>query len=150
MQRDYILRMIEQAGTILKVLLQRVLARSTSRADLTGDLQRAAHLGGLDLELLRLCDADGLLHLVAPGGEGDPSRIWLGAETLYLDGIAAQLDGQAAEAAAVLARARALFGMVEPTWVLPTGFPEAVERIRDIDVRLREVAQSDMDSHERE
>jgi hypothetical protein len=140
MQRDYILRMIEQAGTILKHLLRRIRERSASRAELAADLQRAAHLGGLDLDLLRLCDADGLRHLVAPGGEPDPSRIWLAAETLYLDALAAQLDGQTVDAAMTFAKARALFGMVEPTWVLPTGFPEATVRIQDIDERLRALA----------
>jgi hypothetical protein len=135
-QRDYVLRLIEQAGTILKLLLRRILERSASRDELGRDLQRAAHLGGLDLDLLRLCDADGLLHLVAPGGEPDPSRTWLAAETLYLDGLAAELDDRPAEAAQSFAKARALFGMLQPDWVLPTGFPEATARIADIDDHL--------------
>jgi len=63
-----------------------------------------------------------------------------GTEILYFDGIAAQLERRGADAAAALAKARALFGMVEPTWVLPTAFPEAPARMQDIDNRLRAMA----------
>jgi hypothetical protein len=136
MQRDYILRLIEQAGTILRVLLQRVMGRSVSRAELSSDLQRAAQLGGLDLELLRVCDGEGLLQVIAPTGEADPSRTWLAAETLYLDGLAGDLDGDHAAARISYVKAASLFRIMQPTWVLPTGFPEAAIRLKEIDERL--------------
>ena len=84
MQRDYILRLIEQAGTALKRLFAR-LEGGARHAELMADLQRTAQLGGLDIDLLRMCDAQGLLHVVAPTGEPDPSRTWLAAETLLVD-----------------------------------------------------------------
>jgi hypothetical protein len=136
MQRDYILRLIEQAGTILKALLQRITGQSATRAELAGDLQRAAQLGGLDLDLLRLCDGDGLLQVIAPTGEADPSRTWVAAETLYLDALAAELEGDIDAATAGYAKAVALFRIMEPNWVLPSGFPEAGVRIADINGRL--------------
>jgi hypothetical protein len=137
MQRDYILRMIEQAGMILKQLLARVLGRAANREEITRDLRRAAQLGGLDLDILRMCDGPTLVQIVAPGGDTDPSRAWLAAETLYVDGVEAELDGRSVDAAAVFSKALALFRLLEPDAVLPSGFPEANARIAEIEGRLR-------------
>jgi hypothetical protein len=136
MQRDYILRMIEQAATILRALLRRVLERGVNAADLRQDLQRASYLGGLDLDLLRLCDRQSLLRLVSPAGEVEPSRAWLAAEVLYLDALAADGDGLADLALDRFGKAAALYALLQPGWGLPTGFPEAAERLRDITARL--------------
>ncbi len=136
MERDYILRLIEQAGVILKQVLGRILARSADRAELDRDLQRAAQLGGLDLDLLRICDAEGLLQMVAFTGAPDPSRTWLAAETLYLDAAAAADTGDAEAARQGFEKAAFLFRLMEPTWVLPTGFPEATARLTEIDEHL--------------
>ncbi len=135
-ERDYILRIIEQAGSILKHLLRQVRSQTLSRDQLTSDLQRAAQLGGLDLDILRICDAEGLWHVVALSGEVDPARAWLAAETLYLDAIAAEAEGDEPAAMASYVKAATLYRMMEPNWVLPTGFPEATERIVEIDERL--------------
>ena len=136
MQRDYILRMIEQAGTVLRALLKRILRREVQLDEVTRDLRQAAALGGLDIDLLRLGDENTVLLMVAPGGEPEPARTWLAAEMLYLDGLAAQLDECREEAALSFGKARLLFGLVAATGVFPSGFPEAAERIRDIDERL--------------
>ena len=136
MQRDYILRLIEQAGAVLRRLLDRVLARSASREDIARDLRHAAQLGGLDLDLLRLCDGPTLLQLVTPGGEPEPARTWLAAESLYLDGLAADLEGAGDDAERSLAKALMLYRLVQPGPVLPTGIPEAADRVRDIEARL--------------
>jgi len=143
MERDYILRLIEQAGTVLKHVLGRILAGSADRAALDRDLQRAAQLGGLDLDLLRICDAEGLLQMVAFTGAPDPSRTWLAAETLYLDAIAAADDGDAQAARRGHEKAAFLFRLMEPTWVLPTGFPEASIRLAEIDQRLAALGVAD-------
>ena len=129
MQRDYILRMIEQAGTILKHLLQRIQAEPVSLEERTDELKRAASLGGLDLDMLRLSDMDGLWHQVALTGEADPARTWLAAETLYSDAVALEIDGDIDAAVQSYVKAASLFRMMEPNWVLPTGFPEATERV---------------------
>lgn len=136
MQRDYILRMIEQAGAVLRRLLDRILRRAAGRDEVARDLRRAAQLGGMDLDLLRLCDGPTLLQLVTPGGEPEPARTWLAAESLYLDGLAADLEGGTGDAVSSLAKALMLYRLVEPGPWLPTGIPEATERVRDIEERL--------------
>lgn len=143
MQRDYILRMIEQAGAVLKELLSRIRTAGASRADLTTELRRAAQLGGLDLELLRIADAAGLLHFVSVAGEPEPARTWLAAETLHVDAMAAEAEGDVEAALESYAKAASLFRLLEPGWVLPTGFPEATERIDDISRRLNDLGTAD-------
>ena len=136
MQRDYILRLIEQAGLVLRQLLQRIQAEPVTRDEQTYELQRAALLGGLDLDMLRLSDIEGLWHQVALTGEADPARTWLAAETLYADAIAIEIDGNKEVAVETYLKAASLFRLMEPTWVLPTGFPEATARVVEIEEKL--------------
>ena len=136
MQRDYILRLIEQAGFVLRQLLQRLQAEPVSYEERTEDLARAAQLGGLDLDMLRLSDIDGLWHQVALTGEADPTRTWLAAETLYADAAALEIDGDTEAAMQSYIKAASLFRLMQPTWVLPTGFPEATERVREIEEKI--------------
>ena len=136
MQRDYILRLIEQAGLVLRQLLQRIQAEPVARDERTYELQRAAQLGGLDLDMLRLSDIEGLWHQVALTGEADPARTWLAAETLYADALATEIDGNKDLAVEAYLKAASLFRLMEPTWVLPTGFPEATLRIEEIEEKL--------------
>ena len=136
MQRDYILRLIEQAGFVLRQLLQRIQAEPVTLDERTYALQRAAQLGGLDLDMLRLADIEGLWHQVALTGEADPARTWLAAETLYADALATEIDGNKEVAVETYLKAASLFRLMEPTWVLPTGFPEATERIVEIEEKL--------------
>jgi hypothetical protein len=140
MQRDYILRMIEQAATVLRVLLDRVLKREANPAEVQRSLRQAAALGGLDIDLLRFGDADTVLVMVSPGGEPEPGRTWVAAESLFLDAVAARLDDRRDDAIASFAKARLLFGLVGAAAVLPSGFPEAADRIREIDGYLADLA----------
>ncbi len=137
MQRDYILRLIEQAGFVLKQLLQRIAAEPISYEQRTEALARATQLGGLDLDMLRLSDVDGLWHQVALTGEADPARTWLAAETLYVDALAFEIDGDNEAARQSYVKAASLFRLMQPTWVLPTGFPEATERVKEIEEKLQ-------------
>ena len=136
MQRDFILRLIEQAATALKQILGRLSEGDVRPADIAPDLQRAAALGGLDLDLLRICDGDGLLQLIAPTGEAEPARMWLAAETLMLDARSHANDGNESLAHESFQKAAKLFRLLEPTWILPTGFPEASDRIEEIESHL--------------
>src|SRR6185436_10290992 len=136
MQRDYVLRLIEQAAAVLKELLDRMRGGAVPREEVLGDLKRAAFLGSLDLDLLRVLDVNSVRMIVLQLGQADPSRIWLAAEMLYLDGLSAENDGDEVSARASLGKALMLFGMVEPTITLPGGFHEVTERMQDIETRL--------------
>jgi hypothetical protein len=86
--------------------------------------------------MLRLSDLEGLWHQVALTGEADPARTRLAAETLYADALAIEIEGNKGIAVETYVKAASLFRLMEPTWVLPTGFPEATERIEEIEERL--------------
>ena len=136
MQRDYILRLIEQSGFILRQLLQRIQAGPVALEERTRELRRAAEIGGLDLDMLRVSDVEGLWHQVALTGEADPARTWLAAETLYADALASEMEGNVAAAVQAYVKAASLFRLMLPTWVLPTGFPEATERVKEVEAKL--------------
>jgi hypothetical protein len=125
--------MIEQAAAVLRAVLARLAGAGADAADVRPDLQRAAHLGGFDLDLLRVVDSPGVLSMLAPGGETEPGRAWLAAEVLFLDGLAARRSGDSALAAACFAKARLLYGTLAPNAILPSGFPETAERLREIE-----------------
>jgi hypothetical protein len=139
MQRDFILRLIEQAGTALKLVLGRLREGGVQHSDIAPDLQRAALLGGLDLDLLRVFEGDGLLQLIAPTGDAEPAHMWLAAEVLFLDALAQEADGNAPLAHESFYKAASLYRMLEPTWALPTGFPEATDRIAEIESHLANI-----------
>jgi len=136
MERDYILRLIEQAGTVLRQLIKRIQSESVTYEERTAELRRAAELGGLDIDMLRLADTEGLWHQVALTGEADPARTWLAAETLYADAVALEIDGDSEAAVQSYVKAATLFRLMQPTWMLPTGFPEATERVEEIEAKL--------------
>jgi hypothetical protein len=142
-QRDYILRLIEQAAVVLKELVDRLRGRAASREEVLRTLKQAAFLGNLDLDLLRVLDANAVRMIATQVGQGDPARIWLAAETLYLDGISARLEGNGSRGTASLAKALMLFRMVEPSVTLPVGFSEAAERIQEIEALLSEPERDD-------
>lgn len=135
-QRDYILRIIEQLGAVLAELRRIILGQKADPAEIQEALADAAGQVGLDIELLRGFDLETLRLFVMPAGELEPARCWLMAELLYLDGLDASLsDAPARES---LLKARALFEMVRPAGGMLIGFPEASERIAEIDRLLGE------------
>jgi hypothetical protein len=138
-RRDYILRMIEQVGQMLIALRKLIVGRLAGDAEIETKLREAAARGGVDLELARLTTAETLALLVAPTGDVEPGRCWLYAETLYLDGLNAQTRGLADHARASYGKARLLFTMVKPWGGQLVGWPEADDRIAEIDRRLRDL-----------
>jgi hypothetical protein len=135
-QRDYILRMIEQAGAVLKAVLDLVLRRAAAAGEVEGRLRTTMQQAGFDLEFARLADPASLERMVAPDGSLEPGRGWLIAECLYVDGIDAEMDGDEVRAKQSLEKALRLFYLFDPDTPIPTGFPEAAERIVDIEGRL--------------
>jgi hypothetical protein len=89
----------------------------------------------MDLHLLRGFDLSTLLLLAAPTGEVDPTRCWLMAEILYLDGLEAVLSER--DGSDTLLKARALYELVRPAGGMLVGMPEAAQRIAEIDERVR-------------
>ncbi len=138
-QRDYVLRLIEQLGSALAALRRRILGREQDPLALRDELARISGQAGFDMALLRALSADTLHMLVSPTGEVEPARCWLMAELLYLDGLQAWAEERRDEAAQSLAKARLLFGLVEPGGGMLVGFPEAAERVREIEDLLQDV-----------
>jgi hypothetical protein len=105
-------------------------------ADVETRLQEVSQQGGMALDLARASSPDTLHMLIAPTGEIEPGSCWLLAETLYLDGLQAQLVRDGDRAADSLGKARMLFFLLKPMGAFLVGFPEATERIREIDEQL--------------
>jgi len=134
-QRDYILRMIEQFGAAVAELRRRIL-KQTNLREVRADLERTARQSGFSIELLRGFDLPTLHLLAATTGEVDPTRCWMMAEILYLDGLEAALSGSGEDAGDSLLKARGLFELLRPRGGMLVGWPEASERIAEIDARL--------------
>jgi hypothetical protein len=142
-QRDYILRLIEQIGSVLVELRNRILGRRSDGLRIQEELSSVAGQAGYDLELLRGFTGDTLRMLVSPAGEVEPGQCWLIAELLYLDGLQAEVEERISDAREGLSKARILYQLIEPAGGMLVGLPEAAERIDDIDVRLSALSGSD-------
>ncbi len=136
MQRDYILRMIEQMGMILVRLREFILKRTVAPAQVRQELASVLTGVGFDLSLVTLADVATLEQMVAPTGELEPGRGWLVAETLYLHGLESALEDQAEAARLSFDKALRLYSLLAPDVILPSGFPEAHDRIAEIRRRL--------------
>jgi len=135
-QRDFLLRQIEMLGELLVAVRNLILGRATPSSVIHARLQQVSRQGGMDLELAQAATPDTLRMLIAPTGEIEPGRCWLLAETLYLDGLEAELTGDADRALDSFAKARMLFSLLQPMGAFLVGFPEAGERVAEIDERL--------------
>ncbi len=135
-QRDYILRMIEQVGAVLVALRERILKRVAQRGQVEEELRQTLQGVGFDLDLARLADPESLERLVAPTGELDTTRGWMVAEALYLQGLECQLSDHAHDARNYFEKALRLYRLFDPRNPIPTGFPEAAERVQELEERL--------------
>jgi hypothetical protein len=134
--RDYILRLIEQFGRILRALRDRILKREIETADVRAELYEIARQAGLDLDIARRLDPGMLLLWVAPTDDVDPARLWLLAELLYLEGLQAAADGRADGGRQDFERALVLCEHVPDDWQPAPGFATAGERALEIRQRL--------------
>ena len=138
-QRDFILRQIEILGAALVALRKLILRKTANPADVEHRLQDVSQKGGMALDLARAATPDTLRMLVAPTGEIEPGSCWLLAETLYLDGLQAKLTGDSDRARDSLAKAGVLFSLLRPMGAFLVGFPEAAERICEIEELLADL-----------
>lgn len=132
-QKDYLLRQIEALGQLLIAIRKMILGGEADGAAVETRLREASGKVGMDLELARAATPETLRMLIAPTGEIEPGRCWLLAETLYLDGIQARLAGDRGQALDSLGKARMLFSLLKPMGAFLVGFPEAAERMEEID-----------------
>lgn len=132
MQRDYILRLIEQLGQALIGLRDRILGRESSPGEIQAELDDVARRGGVNLELARQVTPETLMTLVAPGGEIEPGQTWLLAELLYLDGLEARNEERPTDATESWHRAMLLYELLVPRGMYLVGFPEASERLNEL------------------
>jgi hypothetical protein len=135
-QRDYLLRQIEMLGEILIAIRKMILGGGAKAGEVGNRLKEVSEKVGMDLELARASSPETLRFLVAPTGEVEPGRCWMLAETLYLDGLYAETEGDEARWWDSLEKARMLFKLLGPMGAFLVGFPEAEERIREIDKLL--------------
>ena len=136
-QRDYILRLIEQMGQMLIQLRNQILGRTASPKAVADGLERVAAQTGIDLTLARSATPETLQMLVAPTGDVEPGRCWLVAEMMAVAGLEAEMQHRDAEAVASYERALALFSLIEPGGAFLVGFPEASERVAELEGRIR-------------
>ena len=132
-QRDYILRIIEELGAVLIALRNAILGGAARATEVEDTLRRAAGAAGMDLDLARAASVDALPAMMAPTGEVEPARCWLLVEVLMTDGMRLLHDSEEERARSSLAKAAALFRLVAPLGAYLTGFPEADERIEEIE-----------------
>lgn len=97
------------------------------------ELAGTAAAVGFDLEVARVLDGATLLTVLGAGGAQDPGRLWLAAETLYLDGIVARAEGREDDALDRFGKARRLYGRVGGDLHLPAGAASPGERLRALD-----------------
>jgi hypothetical protein len=135
-QKDFILRQIEILGAALVAIRKMIMGGKAAPAEVEARLQQASEQGGMALDLARAASPDTLHMLIAPTGEIEPGSCWLLAESLYLDGLHAVQLGDEDRAADSLAKARMLFALLKPMGAFLVGFPEASERIREIDEQV--------------
>ena len=96
------------------------------------ELASAAGMAGFDLETARLLDADTLATVLRAGGEGAEGRVWLAAETLYLDGLVARAQGRRADARDRWAKACSLYQRLDPEASFPEAEATPGERLRAV------------------
>ncbi len=144
-QRDYILRLIEEMGAALIALRNAIIGGGAPAGEVEATLRRATSAAGMELELARAAHVDALPGMVAPTGEVEPARCWVLAEALMTDGVNRLHEGRSELARSSLAKAAALFRLVAPWGAYLTGFPEAEERIAEIE-ELLETMDSDGES----
>lgn len=132
-QRDYILRLIEELGAALIALRNAILRGGAPAGEVESTLRRATSAAGMELELARAVSAEALPDMVAPTGDVEPARCWVLAEALMTDGVNRLHEGEPELARSSLAKAAVLFKLVAPWGAYLTGFPEASERIAEIE-----------------
>ena len=130
---DYVLRLIERLGQVLRTLRDRLLQRQLTNDDLRAEIREIAREAGLDLAFARRLDPGTLATWLAPVPDRvDEDRVWLMAELLYVEALASRAAGDERQAEGDLDRALVLFGRISPTWRPGTDLATAGERVAEL------------------
>jgi hypothetical protein len=132
-RHDYVLRLIERLGQVLRTLRDRLRGRELSNEDLLVELQEIAREAGLDVAFARRLDPATMVTWLAP--TLDPAgtdRVWLMAELFYVEGQVARAAGHTQRADADFNRALVLFNRIPPTWRPQADEPTAAERVAEL------------------
>jgi|SRR5690242_1641571 hypothetical protein len=134
---DYVLRLIERLGQVLRTLRDRLLRRQLTNEDLRAEVQEIAREAGLDLELARRLDPATLVTWLAPLPDHvDRDRVWLMAELLYVEATAARAAGDERLATEDARRALALFEILPESWKAGDDLATPGERVAELRVRV--------------
>jgi hypothetical protein len=130
---DYVLRLIERLGQVLRTLRDRLLRRELSNEDLLGELQEIAREAGLDVAFARRLDPTTLATWLAPTLDATGTdRVWLMAELFYVEAQVWRAAGHTQRADADFRRALALFTRLPATWRPQADEPTAGERVAEL------------------
>jgi hypothetical protein len=144
---DYVLRLIERLGQILRTLRDRLLRREMTHEDLHAEIQEIAREAGLDLAFARRLDPGMLAAWLAPDPDRvDQDRVWLMAELLFVEAMAARSAGDEQQAGDDLRRALALFARIAPEWKPGDDLVTAADRIAELTQLLDDGAHGDTDT----
>jgi hypothetical protein len=144
---DYVLRLIERLGQVLRTLRDRLLRREMTNEDLHAEIQEIAREAGLDLAFARRLDPGVLVAWLAPDPDRvDQERVWLMAELLFVEGMAARSAGDEQQAEDDLRRALALFARIAPEWKPGADLVTAADRIAELRQLLDRGARRDTDT----
>jgi hypothetical protein len=125
-QSDYILRMIEQMGEMLRRIIDRLAEQRPEEAlELTDEAVGLAL--DVDPDTALQLTGDGLLMLMGGGGEPDPKQALLLGEVLALRAQARWDMGQTGQALQEAERARTILQAATST-----DLPEDAERAREL------------------
>ena len=127
-RHDYIIRLIERFGAVLRSLRDRILRREREDLSARAEIADIARHAGLDLDVARTLPPDLLMMWLAPTGEADPAKLWLMAELLYLEALDRRTSGEEGWRDD-FERASSLLVRLEPSWRPGDGFSSAVERL---------------------
>ena len=134
---DYVLRLIERLGQVLRTLRDRLLRRETTTDDLRAELREIALEAGLDVEVARRLDPAMLVTWLAPLPDHvDHDRVWLMAELLYVESAVARAAGADHQAQEDARRALVLFDKLPDTWRPGDDLVTAGERAAELRVLL--------------
>jgi hypothetical protein len=134
--RDYVLRLIERLGQLLRQVPGQLRDPAAVPGDLDDDVNEIALQAGFDLGLAIRLSEESLLMLVAPFGEVDSSRCRLLAELLYINGLQAARRGESSLAFANHSRAIHLYRMIRIGEAEETSLPGVTERIMTLEAIL--------------